>query len=183
MIAQQTPVSTKSVNTYIANKLALFIKNFVTGRKVDLNIAIRMANRTGVLINDINLTRLLEISYKTKERFKTIVENHSFEHSSENSKSIFASLKLAKEGNTPLDKRIAMMRLAGKDLKEALVQQFRKSIAEKLMQIFTQQFGQMNSMQFSQYNECLHANFLQSCNVVKNWVVPRYFKLYFQLLA
>lgn len=28
----------------------------------------------------------------------------------------------------------------------------------------------------------IQANMLQPCNVVKNWSVPRYFKLYFQLL-
>ena len=108
-----------------------------------------MANRTGILINDINLPKYLEASYRHKERFKTLVETQTFSgHSQETaggnnsgSKSVLASLKLAKDGQAPLDKRIAMMRLAGKDLREALVQKFRKSIAEKLMQLFAQQFG------------------------------------------
>ena len=30
--------------------------------------------------------------------------------------------------------------------------------------------------------ECLQANLMQQVSVTKNWVVPRYFKFYFQLL-
>ena len=121
------------------NKLAAFIKNFVTGGKTDLNIAISMANRTGIIINDINLIRYLEVSRKTKERFKTLVETHTFNQSKEShNKSAFTQLKMVKDVNQQFDKKIAMMRLAGKDLREALEQKFRKPITEKLMHIFGQ---------------------------------------------
>ena len=38
-------------------------------------------------------------------------------------------------------------------------------------------------MQLTQYFEMLQANFMQQTNVTKNWVVPRLYKFYFQLLA
>ena len=77
-------MSTKNVKIDISNKLAEYIKQFVTGGKVDLNIAVRMANRSGILINDINLTRLLETSYKTKESFKLLVDSHTFQNPDDN---------------------------------------------------------------------------------------------------
>ena len=88
-------------------------------------------------------------------------------------------MKITREGHALIDKKIAMMRLSGKDLREALIQKYKKSISEKILSIFNQQFGQINSMQFPHYNECLQANFLQQVNVTKDWLVPRYFKLYF----
>ena len=57
---KEPPVQTKHVRSELANQLAEFIKNFLTGGKTDLNVAYRMANRTGILINDISLTRSLE---------------------------------------------------------------------------------------------------------------------------
>ena len=50
----------------------------MTGGKSDLNVALRMANRAGILINDLSLTKILEQSYKGKETFKIIVETHNF---------------------------------------------------------------------------------------------------------
>jgi len=37
-------------------------------------------------------------------------------------------------------------------------------------------------MPISGYLEMIQSNMLHTCTVVKNWSVPRYFKLYFQLL-
>ena len=74
----QPPIQTKNVKSELANQLAEYIKSYVTGGKSDLNVALRMANRTGILINDLSLTKILEQSYKGKETFKIIVETHNF---------------------------------------------------------------------------------------------------------
>ena len=62
-----------------------------------------MANRTGMLINDIQISRMLEISLKSKERFKLIVDTQSFDQSDDITKAYNHTTK-------DIDKKINMLR-------------------------------------------------------------------------
>ena len=69
-------------------------------------------------------------------------------------------------------------------LKSALMKKYRKAITEKLLAILEHNFNNVvqGSMTIGGYFEMIQANMMQPVVVVKNWSVPRYFKLFFQLL-
>ena len=60
--------------------MAEYIKEYLFDFK-DLELAIIMANRTGMIINDIKISRMLESSIKAKERFKLIYDAQTFDPS------------------------------------------------------------------------------------------------------
>jgi len=47
----------------------------------DVQGALRMANRTGIIINDTQVSRLMETSIRAKERFKQLQDIQSFDAS------------------------------------------------------------------------------------------------------
>ena len=73
-----------------------------------------MANRTGMLINDIQIFRLLEISLKSKERFKLIVDTQSFDQQDDNGKVSF------NQTIKDIDKKIVMLRCQKNQLRVAM---------------------------------------------------------------
>ena len=63
----------------LANQLADVIKEFLKNHgNRELSVALTMANRTGILIND-SVIKSIEQSLKSKERYKLIVESHTFD--------------------------------------------------------------------------------------------------------
>ena len=104
-----------------------------------------MANRMGMLVNDIQLHKLLEQSTKAKERFKQIQDIQSFDTSPAyyEQESIFSqSNKMSiKESQIQLDKKINMLRLTKGQLKTACVKKFRKAITEKIFTLWEQQYN------------------------------------------
>ena len=53
------------------NQLQQHVSDYIRDYR-DLPGALRMATRTGIIIADIQLPRILELSIKAKERFKLI---------------------------------------------------------------------------------------------------------------
>ena len=82
-----------------------------------------------------------------------------------------------------LDKKINMLRLTRPQLKQALNKKFRKTITDKILNLFEQQYFQLQNMPLMGYFDMIQANLFQQCSVTKNWVVPRLFKFYFQLIS
>lgn len=122
-----------------------------------------------MIINDIQISRLLESSTKAKERFKLIYDAQTFdptalirlnENASANDK-----LKAAKEANMTLDKKINMLRLQRSLLKQALIKKYRKTITDKILQLFENQYFQLQNMTLSGYYDMIQANFMQQCSV------------------
>ena len=91
---------------------------------------------------------------------------------------------VVKEKNQLPDKKLSTIRFSGKDLRIALTKKFSKAITDRILSIFGKQIGaiNLNCMQYAQYTECLQTNFMKLCKVTENLAVPRYFKLYYQLL-
>ena len=68
----------KNQKTEVANQLQEMIREYFMDNK-DLNVAKLMANRTGMIINDIQVPKLLADSSKAKERYILILESSTFE--------------------------------------------------------------------------------------------------------
>lgn len=73
------------------------------------------------------------------------------------------------------------MRLTKNELKNALVKRFKKPVADKVVEAFAATTS-MFSMPFPVYLAMLQDNLLAQYQVKENFAVPRYFKLYFDLL-
>lgn len=68
----------KNVKTEVANQLSDFIREYLIDSK-DLSVAKLMANRSGMIINDIQICKLLDSSTNSKERYKLIQEFSTFD--------------------------------------------------------------------------------------------------------
>lgn len=66
------------MKTEVLNQLQEFIRDYLTDNK-DLNVAKLMANRTGMIINDIQINKILAESPKAKERYILILESSTFD--------------------------------------------------------------------------------------------------------
>ena len=77
-----------------------------------------------------------------------------------------------------------MLRMKSQFLKHALIKKFKKALGEKIHTIFESNDNNMvsGSLNYQHYFSMLQANLMMPCQVTKNWTVPRYFKLFFQLL-
>ena len=175
----------KNVKHDIVTQLTEHITEFMTEQK-DVNTAISMANKTGVLINDVQLSKLLEFSIKAKERFKQIIEISSFDPpaiiTAEPLSSTVSMLKGVKEANLVIDKKISAMRITRTQIKSALYKKYRRVITEKILSIWESQTPSTQFLPIGGYMQMIQDNFLASCTAQKNWVVPRLYKFYFQLL-
>ena len=68
----------KNQKAEVANQLEEMIKDYFLDSK-DLVTAKLMANRTGMIINDIQVPKLLADSTKAKERYILILESSTFD--------------------------------------------------------------------------------------------------------
>lgn len=68
----------KNQKAEVANQLQEMIREYFMDNK-DLNLARLMANRTGMIINDIQVPKLLADSTKAKERYILILESSTFD--------------------------------------------------------------------------------------------------------
>ena len=62
----------------MANQLQEMIRDYFMDNR-DLALAKLMANRTGMIINDIQVSKLLADSTKAKERYILILESSTFD--------------------------------------------------------------------------------------------------------
>ena len=68
----------KNQKAEVANQLQDMIREYFMDNK-DLGLAKLMANRTGMIINDIQVPKLLADSTKAKERYILILESSTFD--------------------------------------------------------------------------------------------------------
>ena len=160
------------------NKLAVafgdYVKNFVRETK-DSATAVRMSNRIGILINEANIPKLLEDHRSTKERFKAIVENPSDDVVALDKKKVLADV-------AALDSKVRSLRLTKNLLKQALAKKYHMSLATKIIDAFNETTSNMFSMSLPNYLAMLQENLLTQTPVKAGLVVPKYFKLFFNLL-
>ena len=151
-----------------------------------LQMATLMANRTGVLIMDLQLPLILQNSLKAKERYKLISESGTFVPFGSQIDNMDAAIKAKglQAVNSELLKKLQSLRLKKDQLKRALIKKFYRPLTEKMLTIFESNDSHMsNSMTIGNYFDMLQDNFLQKCSVSgTRWLVPRLFKFYFQLL-
>ena len=74
------------------------------------------------------------------------------------------------------------LRVTKAELKSALVKRYRKPVADKIVEAFASKSGYKNNISFENYFDILQENLLASHPVKEQFAVPRYFKLYFDLL-
>ena len=78
--AQANTALNKSVKNELAhNMLADHMRDYLRDSK-NFKEALSMVKKTGFLINELQIPKLLENSNVTKERFKLIYDTQSFEH-------------------------------------------------------------------------------------------------------
>ena len=172
----------KNAKAEIANQLQEYIRDYLRDHK-DLLVAKLMAHRSGMIINDIQIGKILSDSSKAKERYILILESSTFDPSIKIIASEQGPSAAPKESKEAMEKKMSNFRMQKKEIRSALVKKYRKAITDKILNLFEAQYSQLGNMQISHYFEMIQANFMQQCNVTKNWAVPRYFKFYFQLLA
>ena len=63
-----------------------------------------------------------------------------------------------------------------------MVKRYRKPLADKIIDAFNENTPSMFSMSFKDYLVMLQENFLARVQVKPGFLVPRYFKLFFDLL-
>ena len=68
------------------------------------------------------------------------------------------------------------------ELKSALIKRYKKPVADKIIEAFASKSGYKNNISFENYFDILQENLLASYPVKESFAVPRYFKLYFDLL-
>ena len=104
-------------NAQLTNQFQQYLKEYLTEHK-DLDTALAMANRAGMLMNDIQIGKLLELSHRARERFKLIIDTQSFDPSAALSREPLAAL--TKDGSAAMDKKINMLRCQKGALRTAL---------------------------------------------------------------
>ena len=96
----------------------------------DFNVAKLMANRTGMIINDIQISKLLENSMKSKERYKLILESRTFDpivQVAASSEPVEATD--SKKWMTALNN----LRMKKSELKAALMKKYRRTITDRIL--------------------------------------------------
>ena len=136
----------KNVKAEVAIQLQEMIRDYFVDNR-DLALAKLMANRTGMIINDIQVSKLLADSTKAKERYILILESSTFDPavkviaaqpdpaSSSNSLAQ-GTAGAAKESKEDLNKKMSNFRLNKKEIRSSLLKKYRKAITDKILSLF-----------------------------------------------